>query len=70
MVVGVGLLVALAIGGGLVLWIMGRQNEQSRQLAEIREAMGQMITQFPQKEADQRQAQAKRDPDAARGLGH
>ena len=64
--VGAGLLAGLAIGGGLVLWIMGRQNEQSRQLAEIREAMGQMITQFPQKEADQRQAQAKLDPDAAR----
>jgi tetratricopeptide (TPR) repeat protein len=61
-----GLLVVLVMGAGLVLWITGRQNEQSRQLAEIREAMGQMITQFPEKEANQRQAQAKLNPDAAR----
>ncbi|MBV8215047.1 MAG: tetratricopeptide repeat protein [Verrucomicrobia bacterium] len=64
--IAVGLVTVLAMGGGLVLWITGRQNEQSRQLAEIREAMGQMITQFPQKEADQRQAQGKVNPDSAR----
>jgi tetratricopeptide (TPR) repeat protein len=62
--VGAGWLAVLAIGGALVLWIAGRQNEQSRQLAEIREAMDQMITQFPQKEADQRQARV--NPDSAR----
>jgi tetratricopeptide (TPR) repeat protein len=56
----------LALGAGLVFWIAGRQNEQSHQLAEIREAMGQMITQFPQRDADQRQAQAKPNPDSAR----
>lgn len=64
--VAVGVLMVLAGGGGVVFWIAGRQNEQSRQLIEIREAMGQMITQFPQKEADQRQAQAKLNPDSAR----
>ncbi len=62
-VVAAGFLVLLAI---LVLWIAIWQNEQSRQLAEIRAAMGQMITQFPQKEADQRQAQAKLNPNSAR----
>jgi tetratricopeptide (TPR) repeat protein len=61
-----GFLVVLVMGGILVLWIATRQNEESRQLAEIRAAMGQMITQFPQKEADQRQAQAKVNPDSAR----
>jgi tetratricopeptide (TPR) repeat protein len=61
-----GLLALLSLSGVLVFWITGRQNEQSRQLAEIRGAMGEMITQFPQKEADQRQAQAKLNPDSAR----
>jgi len=61
-----GLLALLLLSGVLVFWITGRQNEQSRQLAEIRGAMGEMITQFPQKEADQRQAQAKLNPDSAR----
>jgi tetratricopeptide (TPR) repeat protein len=61
-----GLVAVLAIGVGLVLWIAGRQNEQSRQLAEIRQAMGQMINQFPEREADQRQTQAKVNPDSAR----
>jgi serine/threonine protein kinase/tetratricopeptide (TPR) repeat protein len=60
------LLALLLLSGVLVLWITGRQNEQSRQLAEIRGAMGEMITQFPQKEADQRQTQAKLNPDSAR----
>lgn len=64
--VAVSLLVILATGGGVALWIAGRQNEQSRQLSEIREAMGQMITQFPQREADQRQSQEKLNPDSAR----
>jgi tetratricopeptide (TPR) repeat protein len=62
----IGLLAVLGLGASLVLWMAGRQNEQSRQLAEIRAAMGQMITQFPQKEADQRQTQAKLNPDSAR----
>jgi tetratricopeptide (TPR) repeat protein len=64
--VGAGLIAVVLLVGGLMLWIAGRQNEQSRQLAEVREAMGQMITQFPQREADQRQAQAKVNPDSAR----
>jgi len=64
--VGAGLFVVVLAGGGLVLWVIGRQNEESHQLAELRGAMGQMITQFPQKDADQRQAQTKVNPDSAR----
>ena len=64
--VGAGLFVAVLAGGGLVLWIAARQNEESHQLAEIRAAMGQMITQFPEKDADQRQTQTKVNPDSAR----
>ena len=65
-VLGTGLIGIFALSSVLVLWIAGRQNEQSHQLAEIREAMGQMITQFPQRDADQRQAQTKLNPDSAR----
>jgi serine/threonine protein kinase len=65
-ILGTGLIGILVLGTGLVLWIAGRQNEQSHQLAEIRDTMGQMITKFPQRDADQRQAQAKLNPDSAR----
>jgi hypothetical protein len=56
----------LVLSVGLGLWNLQRQNEAQQQINHQFVEMRQIITQFPQREAEQRQAQPKEDPEAAR----
>jgi len=56
----------LVLSVGLGFWNLQRQNEAQQQINHQLVEMRQIITQFPQREAEQRQAHPKEDPEAAR----
>jgi tetratricopeptide (TPR) repeat protein len=58
--------VLLVVSVGLGLWNLERENEAQQQINHQLVEMRQIITQFPQREAEQRQAQPKEDREAAR----